>query len=92
MPGDTYSAKMATSRDEMSDTITNCQGFGFFRESYWQTVSSPSRVVSRNGLRRAGVDVADIQELYGHTDPETTLIYARSSLKKHHAAIDRLSA
>ncbi len=73
----------------MSDTITNCQGFGFFRESYWQTVSSPSRLVSRNGLRRA--DVADIQELYGHTDPETTLIYARSSLKKQRQALERLS-
>lgn len=28
------------------------------------------------GLRRAGTDVADIQDLYGHTRPETTMICA----------------
>ena len=28
------------------------------------------------GLRRVGTDVADIQDLYGHTRPETTMIYA----------------
>ena len=42
------------------------------------------------GLRRTGSDVADIQDLYGHTDPETTMIYAPPQLRKHAAAIDRL--
>ena len=32
------------------------------------------------GLRRAGTDVADIQDLYGHTRPETTMIYAPPEL------------
>ena len=42
------------------------------------------------GLRRTGSDVADIQDLYGHTDPETTMIYAPPQLQKHAAAIVRL--
>ena len=42
------------------------------------------------GLRRTGSDVADIQDLYGHTDPETTMIYAPPLLQKHAAAIERL--
>ena len=42
------------------------------------------------GLRRTGSDVADIQDLYGHTDPETTMIYAPPQLLKHAAAIARL--
>ena len=42
------------------------------------------------GLRRTGSDVADIQDLYGHTDPETTMIYAPPQLQKHAAAIARL--
>ncbi len=42
------------------------------------------------GLRRAGTDVADIQDLYGHTRPETTMIYAPPELAKHHAALERL--
>ena len=42
------------------------------------------------GLRRTGTDVADIQDLYGHTSPETTMIYAPPELAKHHAAIERL--
>ena len=42
------------------------------------------------GLRRTGSDVADIQDLYGHTDPETTMIYAPPQLQKHAAAIERL--
>ena len=42
------------------------------------------------GLRRTGSDVADIQDLYGHTDPETTMIYAPPQLKKHAAAVARL--
>ena len=42
------------------------------------------------GLRHTGADVADIQDLYGHTDPRTTRIYARESLTKHLDAISRL--
>lgn len=42
------------------------------------------------GLRRSGTDIADIQDLYGHTRPETTMIYAPPELAKHHAAIQRL--
>ena len=42
------------------------------------------------GLRRTGSDVADIQDLYGHTDPETTMIYAPPQLQKHADAIARL--
>ena len=42
------------------------------------------------GLRRAGTDVADIQDLYGHTSPETTMIYAPPELAKHRMAMERL--
>ena len=42
------------------------------------------------GLRRTGADVADIQDLYGHTNPSTTMIYAPPELVKHQAAIARL--
>lgn len=42
------------------------------------------------GLRRTGTDVADIQDLYGHTNPSTTVIYAPPQLAKHQAAIARL--
>ena len=42
------------------------------------------------GLRRAGTDVADIQDLYGHTNPQTTKIYAPPELAKHQAAVERL--
>ena len=42
------------------------------------------------GLRRTGTDVADIQDLYGHTNPRTTMIYAPPELAKHQAAIARL--
>ncbi len=42
------------------------------------------------GLRRAGTDVADIQDLYGHSRPETTMIYAPPELAKHRAALERL--
>ena len=42
------------------------------------------------GLRRAGTDVADIQDLYGHTNPQTTKIYAPPELAKHRAAVERL--
>ena len=41
-------------------------------------------------LRRTGADVADIQDLYGHTDPEITQIYAPPTLAKHLSAIERL--
>lgn len=41
-------------------------------------------------LRRTGSDVADIQDLYGHTNPETTMIYAPPELEKHSQAIERL--
>ena len=44
------------------------------------------------GLRQSGADVADIQDLYGHTNPETTKIYAPSQLEKHQEAIGRLRA
>ena len=44
------------------------------------------------GLRRTGADVADIQDLYGHTNPSTTMIYAPPQLVKHQAAIARLRA
>ncbi|MCY4510051.1 MAG: hypothetical protein OXG35_24290, partial [Acidobacteria bacterium] len=33
---------------------------------------------------------ADIQDLYGHTRPETTMIYAPPELEKHRAALERL--
>ena len=42
------------------------------------------------GLRPAGTDVADIQDLYGHTRPETTMIYAPPELAKHIDALERL--
>ena len=42
------------------------------------------------GLRRAGTDVAAIHDLYGHTRPETTMIYAPQELPKHLAALERL--
>ena len=35
-------------------------------------------------------DVADIQNMYGHTNPKTTEIYAQSSLKKKQEAIKNL--
>ena len=34
--------------------------------------------------------MADIQDLYGHTGPETTMIYAPPELEKHFAALERL--
>ncbi len=35
------------------------------------------------GLRRTGTDVADIQDLYGHTHPSTTMICAPPQLVEH---------
>ena len=42
------------------------------------------------GLRESGTDVADIQDMYGHTNPKTTKIYAQSSLEKKQKAIKNL--
>ena len=39
---------------------------------------------------RLRTDVADIQDLYGHTSTETTMIYAPPELPKHRAAMERL--
>ena len=43
-------------------------------------------------LRRSGADLADIQSLYGHTNANTTAIYAPAQLKKQQEAIERMSA
>ena len=44
------------------------------------------------GLRQSGADVADIQDIYGHTNPQTTKIYAPKDLKKQQKAIRQLQA
>ena len=41
-------------------------------------------------LRHAGADLADIQDLYGHTDAATTRIYAAPTLAKQRDTIQRL--
>ncbi len=41
-------------------------------------------------LRHAGADLADIQDLYGHTDVSTTRIYAAPTLAKQRDTIKRL--
>lgn len=41
-------------------------------------------------LRHAGADLADIQDLYGHTNAATTRIYAAPTLAKQRNAIRRL--
>ena len=41
-------------------------------------------------LRHAGADLADIQDLYGHTDPTTTRIYPAPMLAKQRNAVRRL--
>ncbi|MCY4024781.1 MAG: tyrosine-type recombinase/integrase [Acidobacteria bacterium] len=41
-------------------------------------------------LRHAGANLANIQDLYGHTDTATTRIYAVPRLAKQHDAIRRL--
>ena len=41
-------------------------------------------------LGHAGADLADIQDLYGHTDAATTRIYAAPTLTKQRDAIQRL--
>ena len=43
-------------------------------------------------LRQTGADVADIQKLYGHTNPQTTEIYAPAAMTKHREAIERVRA
>ena len=42
------------------------------------------------GLRRIGTDAADILDLYGHTRPATTMIYALPELTTHRATHERL--
>ena len=44
------------------------------------------------GLRKSGADLADIKNLYGHTNTETTELYAPAQMEKHRAAIERLRA
>ena len=43
-------------------------------------------------LRESGADVADIQYMYGHTNPKTTIIYAPEVMRKNQEAIKRLRA
>ena len=42
------------------------------------------------GLRQAGADIADIQDLYGHMNAEMTKRYAPGVIEKHQEAIGRL--
>ena len=42
------------------------------------------------GLHRAGTHVADIQDVYGHSRPESTTIYVPPELATHRAALERL--
>ena len=41
-------------------------------------------------LRHAGAALADIQDLFGHTDPTTTRIHAAPTLAKQRDVIRRL--
>ena len=41
-------------------------------------------------LRHTGAELADIQDLYGHTDAATTRIYAAPTLAKQRDALQRL--
>ena len=43
-----------------------------------------------SGLRQSGSDLRLVQELYGHTNQETTAIYAPPTLRLHYQAISRL--
>ena len=43
-------------------------------------------------LRKTGADLADIQNLYGHTNAKTTEIYAPAQLEKQQKAIERMNA
>ena len=45
-----------------------------------------------SALRESGADVADIQYMYGHTNPNTTIIYAPRVMKKNRKAIERIRA
>ena len=47
-------------------------------------------LVPSGAVHQGRSDVADIQDLYGHTDSATTKIYAPPQLAKHAAAIERL--
>ena len=42
------------------------------------------------GLRQSGTDLADVQDLCGHTNPQTTRICAPKDLKKQQKAIRQL--
>ena len=51
----------------------------------------PDPPLVRGGTAPApGLTWPDIQDLYGHTRPETTMIYAPPELAKHRAALERL--
>ena len=43
-----------------------------------------------SALRESDTDVADIQYMYGHTNPKTTIIYAPKVMKKNREAIERI--
>ena len=43
-----------------------------------------------NGLRMSGADLADIQDLYGHTNADTTKLYAPGALEKRQQALENL--
>ena len=43
-------------------------------------------------LRKTGANLADIQNLYGHTNAKTTEIYAPPQLEKQRNAIERMNA
>ena len=45
-----------------------------------------------SALRESGADVADIQYMYGHMNPNTTEIYAPTVMKKNREAIERVRA
>ena len=49
-------------------------------------IASPRRCVRREQT------FADIQKLYGHTNPQTTEIYAPATMTKHRDAIERVRA
>ena len=45
-----------------------------------------------SALRETGADVADVQYMYGHMNPNTTIIYAPTVMKKNREAIERVRA
>ena len=58
-------------------------GIGWIPESLRDPPTVPKNVPT-------AADVTNIQDVYGHTDPAPTQIYARASLAKHLRAISRL--